>query len=209
MYKNFSIFFFFIQVPENAISMNIFKKYLSQVLLNNARKKDDLYDPLQLYDSQFRTEVGRVLLNTVTDTPGPVCYIPIFYQECTSIKPGIDSKVRHFCCTGCAYNNDSYYCSAFFQNALMQQPLAHLYFLTVLEYLMSSKHNLSLSKLVDIANKISSMENLSNEHKVVLYIELQAVIQVILQMLSWYLDPSDDSQHRFGEIQCVVCNINQ
>ena len=88
----------------------------------------------------------------------------------------------------------------------MQQPLAHLYFLTVLEHLQAQKHN--LTGLVCIANAITQ-ECVSpanrEEESVVLWVELQAVLQVILQKLAIHLNPSD---LRMGEIEPLKENIN-
>ena len=89
----------------------------------------------------------------------------------------------------------------------MQQPLAHLYFLTVLEHLQAQKHN--LSGLVRIANAITqecaSPAN-GEEERVVLWVELQAVLQVILQELATLLDPSD---LHMGEIEPLKKDINK
>ena len=77
------------------------------------------------------------------------------------------------------------------QNALMQQPLAHLYFLTVLEHLMTQQW--LLSGFVRLANSISEMcssPEVCDRDKVLLWIELQAVVQVIAQNVPHHLDPS-------------------
>ena len=79
----------------------------------------------------------------------------------------------------------------FLQNALMQQPLAHLYFLTVLEHLMTQQW--LLSGFVRLANSISEMcssPEVCDRDKVLLWIELQAVVQVIAQNVPHHLDPS-------------------
>lgn len=60
------------------------------------------------------------------------------------------------------------------QSLCMQQPLAHLYFLTVLEHLMSKPYK--LSGLVRIAASITYLCTscpTSESDKAVLYIELQ------------------------------------
>ena len=77
------------------------------------------------------------------------------------------------------------------QNALMQQPLAHLYFLTVLEHLMTQQW--LLSGFVRLAISISEMcssPEVCDRDKVLLWIELQAVVQVIAQNVPHHLDPS-------------------
>ena len=74
----------------------------------------------------------------------------------------------------------------------MQQPLAHLYFLTVLEHLMSKDH--SLVSMVRLANYIleqcDSSECCDND-KIILWIELQSVVQVIAQTVPHYLGYSE------------------
>ena len=85
----------------------------------------------------------------------------------------------------------------------MQQPLAHLYFLTVLEHLMSTQH--TLAGLVITARSIEG--NLQNCHdkctKAVLWIELQAVIQVLAQKLAKFV-----THYEIGEIQLYIPDLN-
>ena len=89
----------------------------------------------------------------------------------------------------------------------MQQPLAQLYFLTVLEHLQAQKHN--LSGLVRIANAITqgcaSSDN-GEVESVVLWVELQAVLQVVLQELAIHLNPSD---LHMGEVEPLKKDINK
>lgn len=96
----------------------------------------------------------------------------------------------------------------YIQNVRMQQPLAHLYFLTVLEHLQALRHK--LSALVRIANFIiqqcASLAT-SEEEGVLLWVELQAVVQMILQELAAHLDPAE--AYHIGEIQLLVDNINK
>ena len=86
----------------------------------------------------------------------------------------------------------------------MQQPLAHLYFLSLLEHLQAKKYK--LSGLVSLANKIS-MQCVSPATKeveaVVLWVELQAVVQVIIHGLATCLNPS---RLRIGEFQTNEIN---
>ena len=87
----------------------------------------------------------------------------------------------------------------------MQQPLAHLYFLTLLEHLEAKKYK--LSGLVSIARKIlewCASPATGEMEAVVLWVELQAVVQVIIHGLATYLNPS---KLRVGEIQ--MDNINR
>ena len=86
----------------------------------------------------------------------------------------------------------------------MQQPLAHLYFLTLLEHLQALGHK--LSGLVRVANTIIQQCASEEVESVVLWIELQAVVQVILQKLAVHLNPS---KPRMEEVYPVVDDINR
>ena len=95
--------------------------------------------------------------------------------------------------------------SLFPQNLRMQQPLARLYFLTVLEHLEAKKYK--LSGLVSTANKVierRASPATREVEAVVLCVELQAVIQVIIHGLATCLNPS---KLRVGEVQ--MDNINR
>ena len=86
----------------------------------------------------------------------------------------------------------------------MQQPLAHLYFLTVLQHLTSGSYTLSGN--IKLANEIINARN--SQHtpdatKAVLYIELQAVIQAIAQQL-----PTQLMQTQISEIVSVCGQMN-
>lgn len=116
--------------------------------------------------------------------PGP--YIPTFYQECPSICPVSKSLNRR-----------------------MQQPLAHLYFLTVLEHVLSDEQ--SLANMVRAARQLSDLctSTVSEPaHKVMLQIELQAVLQVIARLLGRLLDTSDDRAQSV-EIHGSINEINR
>ena len=89
----------------------------------------------------------------------------------------------------------------------MQQPLAHLYFLTLLEHLQAQAHK--LSGLICIANTIlqqCASATTKEVESVVLWIELQAVVQVILQTLAVHLNPSEPHME---EVHPVVDDINR
>ena len=86
----------------------------------------------------------------------------------------------------------------------MQQPLAHLYFLTVLEHLQAKGHN--LSGLVRTANTITQQCASPTTESVVLWIELQAVVQVILRKLAVHFNPS---KPHMEEIHPMVDDINR
>ena len=90
----------------------------------------------------------------------------------------------------------------------MQQPLAHLYFLTVLEHLMSDK-DISLPSFIRTANTILNQcksSALSDKYQVLLWIEAQAVVQVIIQRLSLHLDPS--TPHKIGDVYPIITDVN-
>ena len=79
----------------------------------------------------------------------------------------------------------------------MQQPLAHLYFLTILEYLNDLSETYPFPDLVQTATSMfdaCSAANTSPKEKLILYIELQAVIQVIAKHLAKFLDPSEPAK---------------
>ena len=90
----------------------------------------------------------------------------------------------------------------------MQQPLVHLYFLTVLEHLQAEGYK--LSSLVRTANTINQQcasPTTGEVEHVLLWVELQAVVQVVLQELAAHLDLSET--HRLGEIQPLADDINR
>ncbi len=92
----------------------------------------------------------------------------------------------------------------------MEQPLAHLYFLTVLEHLISKSYK--LSDLVRMATSISTLctskPTCTNDaFKAVLYIELQAVTQLIAQQLALHLDLTKVG--KFSDVQNVIKELNK
>ena len=93
------------------------------------------------------------------------------------------------------------------QNRRMQQPLAHLYFLILLEHLQAQQYK--LSSLVRIANFITEQCNspdVREVESVILWVELQAVVQVILQELAVHLTPS---KPHMGEVLLLMPDINR
>ena len=175
------------QVPEGAISMYVFKLYLSRILGVCEQHSDhDSTEsgPLSLHRAQPRLQVGRVLMeNLDLGKPGP--YIPKFYQECFRLQTASAGARR------------------------MQQPLAHLYFLTVLEHLLGEEH--PLANMVRAANSVAQLcksELLVHDQpaQVLLHIELQAVVQLVGKMLAVHLDPSDEAQ--LGKVQPLIKDIN-
>lgn len=89
----------------------------------------------------------------------------------------------------------------------MQQPLAHLYFITLLEHLQAQEYK--LSDLVRVAKDITKQSTFAATEevkRVVLWVELQAVIQVLIQNLATHLDLSEV---QIGEVQPLVDDINR
>ena len=89
----------------------------------------------------------------------------------------------------------------------MQQPLAHLYFLTVLEQITSESHKIAtlLRKFEEIHQQCTSLDTYDRD-KVILWIELQAVTQVVAQQLALHLDPSKP-EHQ--EVVSLLVEINK
>ena len=93
------------------------------------------------------------------------------------------------------------------QNQRMQQPLAHLYFVTLLEHLQAKEYK--LSGMISIASAIikqCASPATEEVKKVILWVELQAVVQVVLQKLANHLDPS---KPRLGGIKLLMDDINR
>ena len=106
----------------------------------------------------------------------PASYIPKFYQECSSSQR-------------------------------MQQPLAHLYFLTVLEHLQARDDMLSyLLRVASIITQRCATLASGEVESVVLWVELQAVVQLILQKLATHLTSSEPQT---GEVQTLAEDINR
>ena len=166
--------------------MCTFKLYLSRILGECDRHHEDVTrtGPLLLHQPKPRLLVGQVLMNkSKLEKPGP--YIPTFYQECSSITPVPASISKR-----------------------MQQPLAHLYFMTVLEHILSDEQ--SLANMVRAAGQLSHLcsSGISEPpHQVMLQIELQAVLQVIAKLLAGLLDAADRVQ--FVEIEGSIDEINR
>lgn len=108
----------------------------------------------------------------------------------------------------------------YFQNACMQQPLCHLYFLTVMEHLESQnedqhnqyqhnedKHN-KIPSLVNFASDLQKqLETSEDGNAILLWLELQAVIQTLLQQLAMNLDSSQPSN--LGNFRLLEDDINK
>ena len=85
----------------------------------------------------------------------------------------------------------------------MQQPLCHLYFLTVLDHLLGkqrSKNSLQhlhshLAGVIRMANSIkTSLETAVGGEAVLLQVELQAVTQVLIQQVALHLSPKHNEK---------------
>lgn len=86
----------------------------------------------------------------------------------------------------------------------MQQPLCHLYFLTVMEHLWTTH----LSKLVHLAEHIQKqLKTAEGGEAIILRVELQAVVQVLIQRLAEHLNPLQI--RKFGDVQSSVKDINK
>lgn len=143
--------------------------YISRLLGNcdkNPSKDCVKLNPLTLYQHQQRLEIGKVVMDK-PELGDPAPYLPVFYQKHPTIKLRPDRR--------------------------MQQPLAHLYFLTVYEHLMSEQQGQSLSIMVDHALYLSDCcsGDMESECKVPLQIELQAVLQVIAKLIGEALESDD------------------
>ena len=165
--------------------MCIFKLYLSRILGECDRSNEDISKsgPLILHQYQPRLQVGLALMNN-RQLGGSGPYLPTFYQECPSItlEEGTLSE-------------------------RMQQPLAHLYFLAVLEHILSDDPN--LANMVRAAGQLSHLctSGVAEPHRqVLLHIEFQAVLQVMAKLLAELLDGSERLQ--IIEIQGVIEEIN-
>ena len=93
----------------------------------------------------------------------------------------------------------------------MQQSLCHLYFVTVMEHLWS-KHccatHSRLSILVTaIKNTQKQLDAAQDGEAILLYIELQAVTQILIQQLALHLDPSQI--YKLGDVKPLIHDINQ
>ena len=97
----------------------------------------------------------------------------------------------------------------------MQQPLCQLYFLTVLEH-VQRKHssegcpqeqNHICSLVRTITSLQTNLETAEEGEAVLLWVELQATVQVLIQLLAENLDP--DQSDKLGNFQQVADDINR
>ena len=138
--------------------------YLSQIL-GKFKNDTSQLNPLALYENTPRIEVGKVIVRK-THPGEPTSYIPTFFQVCHSTQLPPSSK-------------------------RMQQPLAHLYFLTVLEHMLNRQK--TFPAVVSIAIKLSNecCSEVSESMKVVMQIEYQAVLQVIAKQIAAVVERSE------------------
>ena len=91
----------------------------------------------------------------------------------------------------------------------MQQPLCHLYFVTIVEHFHSdSKYrNCQPVELIDIINKLkSNMKDAKAENAVLLWIEMEAVTQFLIEKIANSLNPS--REQGLGDIHSILHKIN-
>ena len=88
----------------------------------------------------------------------------------------------------------------------MQQPLAHLYFLTLLEHLQAKEHKLSLVRIANSITQYCTSPATGETERVLLWVELQAVVQVILQELATHLNTNE---LHMGEAAPLTEDINR
>ena len=177
------------QIPKDAISMCTFKMYLSRLLGECDRQNEDpaRCGPLLLHQYHPRLQVGQALVKKASvGSSGP--YIPTFYQESPAICPEQASLGRR-----------------------MQQPLAHLYFLTVLEHVLAEEK--SLANMAKAARQLSDLVNSGTSsdpaQQAVLQIELQAVLQIVAKLLAKLLGAESDERAQFGELKDSIEDINR
>ena len=94
----------------------------------------------------------------------------------------------------------------------MQQPLCHLYFLTVMEHMHTQSmksDNSSIFFYVRYAGFIQQQLRVKNDKNnvVLLWIELQAVIQNLIQELSLYLSPSHP--YKLEDVRLNLHEVNK
>ena len=169
------------------------KLYLTHILVTTKQKEasDNGESGLIQFHQQFRSLVDKVLCQKEgLSSPGP--YIPLFYQiDLTDTNKFV--KVS--------------------PSETMQQPLCHLYFMTVMEHLNSvyqtkSQTNM-LSSVVKKASHMHKQLKDAEKENAILWIEYEAIVQILIQQLAIHLNPSQpelfrDVQHLLQEINMLV-----
>lgn len=92
------------------------------------------------------------------------------------------------------------------QNGRMQQPLCHLYFLTLMENRNLKDKN--LYTLVCLGRDVKrKLQCATDGEAVLLQLEFQAIIQILTQQLALHLDPSQSD--RLGDVYDIKDEINR
>lgn len=92
------------------------------------------------------------------------------------------------------------------QNLHMQQSLCHLYFLTVMDHLWSKNYN--APTIVKFGSEIQEQLRTAEKGKAaVLWVEVEAVIQVLIKQLTLHFDPTQP--HKIGDIYLLIDDINK
>ena len=95
----------------------------------------------------------------------------------------------------------------------MQQPLCHLYFATVMEHFWSKHQDktegqIKLSTFVRVADYIQKqLDTSEGKQSILLWVEFQAVVQNLIQELSYYLSPSHP--YKLGDVHSLLKDINK
>jgi hypothetical protein len=153
-------------IPKGTISLCLFKMYLSRLLgeCKNEVVSNSMSNPLTFYQHEPRLEVGRMIMKEpALGDPGH--YIPLFYQDINPLSTSLCKR--------------------------MQQPLAHLYFLTVFEHVLSDEQ--TLASMVRAAGQLSQCcaQEVEPAEQIILRIEFQALLQGIAKVLGKVLETND------------------
>lgn len=209
-------FFHFLQVTGSIWTIvNMFKLYLTRLLRTEREASGS--SPLTIFDSRLRTQVGKVL-SLSSEIGRPRVYVPIFSKRYLQSYKSLDSslaKVKDlYADVTCYYN----ICHIFIQDLLnerMQQPLSHLYFMCVLERLSDSER--ALSQLLECAMQLRRLclgTQSDDDDKVLMWIELQAVMTCVAKQLAMHLKvyrhstPQDLGGH-LVELSPLLDSINE
>ena len=97
----------------------------------------------------------------------------------------------------------------FLKGNRMNQPLCHLYFLTVMEHLSSDNQIGKFYDLIEWATQIKSKldSEQTGEDIILLKLEFQAAVQVIIQQLALYFNPCDYQKQ--SDVSPVIQDINK
>ncbi len=181
----------------------MFKFHLGCILGTYYEEQQELNGsgPLLYYNPEFRKLIGTVLL--ASESLGyPGLYSPLFYQAVLNEEVCF-VLVLKWCLPVCII---------FLKvNDRMQQPLCHLYFLTVLEHLNNSTVQSKLSYSVNLAftvwKELEELGEIINEESVLLRLEFQAIVQVMIQQIALHLDPKNPT--KLGDLAQIIEDINR